>query len=85
MATPVGSLFEKLLALVDGVGPGKSLAHKIAEAQASYAAQDVPGTCSIMNAFSNEVTAQSGKHVDPISAVAILAEAAAIRAALGCG
>lgn len=85
VATPVTALFNKLLSLATGVGPGQSLVDKINAAQASYAAQDVPGTCSILSSFSNEVDAQSGKHVDVATAAALLAEVAAIRVVLGCG
>jgi hypothetical protein len=84
IATPVASLFEKLLGLAAGVGPGHSLVDKIADAQAHYVAQDVAGSCSILNAFSKEVAKQSGKHVDFLTATALTAEAMTVRLALGC-
>jgi probable HAF family extracellular repeat protein len=84
VATPVGLLLQNLLDRLVGVGPGKSLASKIAEAQASYAAQDTARTCSILSAFSHELSAQSGKKVDGLLATELQGEATAIQSAMVC-
>jgi len=72
-----------LRAVLDGVGPGTSLADKVDRAQATLAAGDVPGTCSILSAFVNEAKAQSGRQLDVETAHAWMADATRIRAVLG--
>lgn len=69
---------------VEGVGPGTSLADKVSKAQAALAKGDVPGTCEILNAFINQVKAQSGKGILVATANGLMADAARIRAVLGC-
>jgi hypothetical protein len=73
-----------LAAKVTGVGPGKSLANKVAQASASLAANDIPSTCSTMQGFINEVKAQTGKKIAPTLAASLISDAQAIRTALGC-
>jgi probable HAF family extracellular repeat protein len=84
LATPATSIFQKLLILVQGIGPGNSLVHEVLDAQAHYLAQDVAGSCSILNAFTGEVVAQSGKHLDFLTATVLTAETAVVRLAIGC-
>lgn len=74
-----------LLHDVQGVGPGTSLADKVTAAQAAYTAGDPARTCEILNAFINQVKAQTGKSItDPDTADTLIAEATRIRAVLGC-
>lgn len=69
---------------VDGVGPGRSLAAKVAVAQSDLAAGDVRTTISVLRAFEHEVSAQSGKKsLGSSAAAALTAEADGIIAALG--
>jgi hypothetical protein len=77
-----GMLADLLLAA--NLPPGKSLPQKVKNAQAAYAANDIPTTCSILAAFISEVSAQSGKQLTVAQANDLLDRARAIRAALGC-
>ena len=69
---------------VSNVGPGKSLAKKVKDAQAALGTNDVPGTCSILGAFISEVRAQSGKKFPPFTAATLTSDAAQIKALLDC-
>ena len=79
---------EQLATLLDdvqGVGPGTSLADKVIAAQAAYTAGDTARAGEILNAFINQVNAQSGKSItDPDTADTLIADAMRIRAVLGC-
>ena len=55
------TLIADLLTAVTAVGPGSSLADKMAIVQAYYAAGDTAAACAEINAFENQITAQSGK------------------------
>ena len=70
---------------VQGVGPGTSLAGKIAQAQAYLAAGDITGASSTLDAFIHEVTAQTGKSIPPGQASQLIADARRIQAVLGAG
>lgn len=69
---------------VEGVGPGKSLSDKVAQAQAYPGAGDVAGTCATLGAFVHEVQAQSAKHISSTTASRLVADAQRIRAVLSC-
>jgi len=79
-----GLLLENLLAASIGVGPGTSLADKVALAQAAYASGDIAGTCSKLKAYINQVNAQTGKKIPAATAAALIAQANAIKAEIGC-
>jgi uncharacterized repeat protein (TIGR03803 family) len=83
VTTPAQQL-AALLTEVTGVGPGMSLADKVAIAQTYYSANDVPNTCSTLGALVNEVTAQNGKSINQSSAKQIVSDAQAIQSAIGC-
>jgi probable HAF family extracellular repeat protein len=68
----------------EGVGSGTSLADKVEAAQAALAEGDDAGTCEILNAFIKQVEAQSGKKIEAATAADLIADAARIRAVLGC-
>lgn len=70
---------------VTGVGPGSSLADKIAQAQADVAAGDSTDAISTLTAFINEVTAQSGKSIPSGQASQLITEAQQIQGVLGSG
>lgn len=68
---------------VDGFGPGRSLADKVALARAALAGGDVASASSILHAFEREVAAQSGKKLAPDAAAALAGTATRIVAVLG--
>ena len=69
---------------VTGVGPGESLAHKVAAVTAYAAAGDTADACAGLVSFSSEVNAQTGKKLGATQAAALLDGAQGIEAALGC-
>jgi hypothetical protein len=69
---------------VNGVGPGTSLADKVAAIQAEVAGTDTQDACAGLVGFSNEVNAQTGKRLASTQAAALLAAVDGIEAALGC-
>jgi hypothetical protein len=73
-----------LLEEVMDVGPGKSLASKVAVALAHYLAKDAQAACAMLNAFVNEVEAQAGKKISRALEEKLVADAQAIEAAIGC-
>jgi probable HAF family extracellular repeat protein len=76
---------DDLAEAVIGVGPGTSLADKVEAAQMALTDGDDTLACEILNAFINQVTAQTGKSIsDPATADALIADATRIRAVLGC-
>ena len=78
------AMLSQLLASVTGIGPGKSLADKIALAQMYYAVPDIASTCSMLGAFIQEANAQTGKKLTPEQATMLVAEAEAIMDTVGC-
>ena len=83
--SPVSVQLAGLLAQVQGVGPGTSLADKVIAAQTYYAVPDIQSTCATLTGFVSEVTAQRGKTVANLIALQLLSTATAIETALGCG
>ena len=79
-----GELLDALARAVEGVGPGKSLADKVALAQGYYAVQDLQATCAVLTGFLNEVRAQSGKKLTAELASQLTADAQVIVEAIGC-
>jgi probable HAF family extracellular repeat protein len=75
---------DDLAEAVMGVGPGTSLADKVQAAQTALTDGDDTGACEILNAFTNQVEAQSGKGIDTTTADDLIADATRIRAVLGC-
>ncbi|HEX4526891.1 MAG TPA: hypothetical protein VH108_09160 [Gaiellaceae bacterium] len=69
---------------VAGVGPGTSLFDKITDARTAFATNEISETCSILNAFINQVNAQSGKSIREETATELVSDAARIRAELRC-
>jgi nitrous oxidase accessory protein NosD len=82
-ATPV-QLLAALGKAVIGVGPGTSLADKVAQALAYLNSGDVSDTCSTLTAFINEVKAQSSKTIPQAQAATLIASAQQIKTLLGC-
>jgi len=75
--TPAERLVD-LAAAVDGVGPGTSLAAKVARAQQAVARGDAHVAAALLTAFVHEVEAQAGKSIPAAVAAALVAEAARI-------
>jgi serine protease len=69
---------------VTGVGPGTSLAKKVARAQSDLAAGKTAKACRTLGAFTKEVRAQSGKSITPSTAQQLIADAKSIQTALAC-
>jgi streptogramin lyase len=74
----------ELGAAVAGVGPGTSLADKVARIEADVAANDTQDACGGLAGFTNEVNAQTGKTLAPTDAASLLDRVRGIDAALGC-
>ena len=77
-------LMQNLLADVTGVGPGKSLADKLTLAQAYFAVPDIEATCGVLDAFTNQVSAQDGKKLSAEQAAEFTLHAEGIISAIGC-
>ena len=75
---------DDLLADVQGVGPGNSLAAKVQRARAALAAGDRAGACAALDSFLAEVQAQSGKKLTTAQAQALAADANRIKVVIGC-
>lgn len=73
-----------LLGAVTGVGPGTSLADKVASAQSDLVAADSTDACGTLGAFVNEVSAQTGKHIPAATAAMLIADAQRIEAVIPC-
>lgn len=77
-------LLAQLRDSVTGLGPGTSLADKVARAQDSYDVSDVPATCAALADFLNQVSAQTGKKLGPEAASRLTGDAQVIMAAISC-
>lgn len=75
---------ESLEDLVTGVGPGGSLAAKVAGALAALEAGHIAAACGKLGALLNEVRAQAGKKIPASEADAIIAAVQRLRGMLGC-
>lgn len=86
MVTVIGApgQLAHLARVVKGVGPGTSLAVKVALARSHLASGNVAGACIALGTFISEVKAQSGRTIPPATARALIADAQRIRAVLGC-
>ena len=73
-----------LEARVSGIGPGTSLGDKLRNAQVALESGDMHAACSILEAFVNQVTAQTRKSISPSTAAALTSDAAQIKAVLAC-
>ena len=80
----VSSLLQQLLTDSTGIGPGKSLANKVALAQTYYAVPDIQSTCAVLQSFLHEVRAQSGKKLSTAQAQALSGDAAIIMHTMAC-
>ena len=78
------ALLEQLAAEVAGVGPGNSLSAKVQAAQSAQARGGTTSACHLMDAFNQEVRAESGKTIDTVLASKLVADATKVERALGC-
>ncbi len=69
---------------VNGVGPGNSLSAKVAQIQGYIAANDTKDACGGLNAFINEVNAQTDKKISKTQAASFITQARDIESTLGC-
>lgn len=86
VATPatVFSLLEDLADDVAGIGPGKSLADKVAAVQAYLEASDEVAACAMLAGLQEHVIAQSGKKIDGETASQLVADAQELMDAIPC-
>lgn len=77
-------LLAALANAVIGVGPGTSLADKVAQAIAYLNQGDITDTCSTLTAFINQVKAQTGRSIPAPEAATLIASANQINTLLGC-
>jgi len=82
-ATPT-QLLAALGNAVIGIGPGTSLADKVAQALAYLNSGDVSDACSTLTSFINEVKAQSGKTIPQAQAASLIASVEQIETLLRC-
>ena len=75
---------QTLLIAVTGVGPGKSLEGKVQHALNAIQTGNPSSACGDLADFMKEVQAQSGKKLTSAQASSLLADAARIRAVIGC-
>lgn len=78
------ALLSDLYDAVHGIGPGSSLADKVAAIQSSVATADTADACDGLRAFVSEVRAQAGKNVPSATAFSLIADAQQIQTTLGC-
>lgn len=78
------TLLQQLAAAVTGLPPGLSLSAKVTAAEAYYAANNIPDTCSVLGAFVNEVAAQTGKKLTVSQALALTTQAQGVETTLSC-
>jgi hypothetical protein len=69
---------------VQGVGPGTSLADKVALARSDLAAGDIASTCNTLSGFIQEVKAQADKMIPAATASMLITDAQRIQTVLGC-
>ena len=81
---PPAVLLELLHSAVIGVGPGRSLANKVAIVQAYLAVPDIQSACLMLGDFKNEVRAQRGKKIAPALADQLTADASTIEVTIPC-
>jgi hypothetical protein len=74
----------ELIAALNGLGPGASLASTVKSVMAFLAATDKPLVCGALGSFVNELGAQSGKKLTPAQETSPTTRANGTRAALGC-
>jgi CSLREA domain-containing protein len=79
-----GEQLADLLTAITGVGPGRSLADKVAQAQTQLTANDIPAVCSTLTTFISEVKAQSSKTIPTSKAAMLIESAGRIKSVLGC-
>lgn len=77
-------LLDDLLAAVRGVGPGTSLADKVAAMRSYYTSRDSAAACSMLSDFLNQLEAQAGKKLTSSQATSLMGQAYALQTAFGC-
>jgi hypothetical protein len=77
---------DDLMAKIVGLGPGSSLADKVAHIDANVDAGNLREACNdLTNSFPNAVSAQKGKKIPDSVADALIADAGRIASVLECG
>jgi hypothetical protein len=78
------SQLDRLLNEVEAVGPGSSLADKVRIMRSELGSEHPDATCATLNAFVDEVQAQTGKTIPAGLAAGLIASALQIEAVLAC-
>ena len=84
LAPSASILFQELLSLSIGVGPGNGLVSKIQQALTAYLVHDTAATCSALTGYRQEVEAQTGKKISAQTAGPLLQKVGALASAVGC-
>jgi hypothetical protein len=82
--SPAERLADMIGELQTGTANASSFVAKLQSASASMAAGNAEATCNKLDAFANEVRAQTGKKLSQADADALLRETAAIKTKVGC-
>ena len=77
-------LIEDLQESVTGVGPGTSLADKVALVQAYHDADDAVAACAMLEDFQHQVMAQREKKLSALQVTQLLGDALEISDRIGC-
>jgi hypothetical protein len=84
-APTIEEQLEALSSFVEGIGPGRSSANKVAIAEAYYAVPDVLAACGVMDGFINQARGLlRGRRITGELADQLIADAVSIKAAMGC-
>jgi hypothetical protein len=81
----LGDLYDQVAGIGTGhpIGPGTSLVDKITLVEGYLEAGNTATACGTLNAFINQVSAQSA-HIGPTLAAQLIAQARQIEAVIGC-
>ena len=83
-AAPTPGIFRDLLVDSRGVGPGRTLVHKVKLARSKYVAGNVTGTCATLDGYIREVNTQTGTTITKAQARELLEDAHELQAKIGC-
>jgi hypothetical protein len=77
-------VFHALSGTASGADFGGSLSSKVTNAEAAYQRGNIISACNILDAFQNQVVAQTGKKLAAELAAQLIAEAQAVKNQIGC-
>ncbi len=83
-AAPTPGIFRYLLVDSRGVGPGRTLVHKVEIARSRYKAGNVSGACTTLDGYVREVKNQVGTTITRAQARDLIEDVHELQAKLGC-